>query len=45
MNGLLEWFAEQRVLLVELHATADGEPLYRSLGFAPPPNPQLAIRL
>ena len=45
MNGLLEWFAEQQVLVVELHATADGEPLYRSLGFGPPPNPQLAIRL
>ena len=45
IQGLLRWFAEQGVSVVELHATADGEPLYRSLGFGTPPNPQLVIRL
>ena len=45
MQGLLGWFAEQQISVVELHATADGEPLYRSLGFGSPPNPQLVIRL
>jgi GNAT superfamily N-acetyltransferase len=45
MHSLLAWFAEQQVAVVELHATADGEPLYRSLGFGTPLNPQLVIRL
>ncbi len=44
MQSILAWFAEQQITVVELHATADGEPLYRSLGFAAPPNPQLVIR-
>ncbi len=45
MQGILAWFAEQQISVVELHATADGEPLYRSLGFDEPPNPQLGVRL
>jgi GNAT superfamily N-acetyltransferase len=44
MHGLLAWLAERNITVVELHATPDGEPLYRSLGFAQPPNPQLVIR-
>jgi ribosomal protein S18 acetylase RimI-like enzyme len=44
LEGLLAWLAEQGVAVVELHATPDGETLYRSLGFGPPPNPQLVIR-
>jgi ribosomal protein S18 acetylase RimI-like enzyme len=31
--GLLQWFDERGVPVIELHATTDGEPLYRSLGF------------
>ncbi len=33
-QALLGWFAEQGVTRVDLHATDDAEPLYRSLGFA-----------
>jgi ribosomal protein S18 acetylase RimI-like enzyme len=44
MQCLLAWLAERHVTVVELHATADGEPLYRALGFTAPPNPQLVIR-
>ncbi|MFC7243878.1 GNAT family N-acetyltransferase [Catellatospora aurea] len=35
MEALLGWFAERGVSTVDLRATADGEPLYRALGFAP----------
>ncbi|WP_155372378.1 GNAT family N-acetyltransferase [Catellatospora vulcania] len=35
MEALLGWFAERGVTTVDLRATGDGEPLYRSLGFAP----------
>ena len=41
MEALLEWLVDRGVRAVELHATADGEPLYRSLGFAPASNPHL----
>ena len=34
MELLLDWCAEQAIPVVELHATALGEPLYRSLGFS-----------
>jgi ribosomal protein S18 acetylase RimI-like enzyme len=33
MAALLDWYDERQVVVVELHATTDGEPLYRSLGF------------
>lgn len=36
MSSLMAWFAEREVEVVELHATAPGEPLYRSLGFDDP---------
>ncbi|BDM70629.1 N-acetyltransferase [Streptomyces nigrescens] len=32
-EALLDWFAEQGVSRVDLHATDGAEPLYRSLGF------------
>ncbi len=33
MQGLLDWYAARGVGSLELHATPEGEPLYRSLGF------------
>jgi len=33
MRALLAWYGAAGVTVVELHATSDGEPLYRSLGF------------
>ena len=44
-GALLDWYREKRILTVELHATADGEPLYRSLGFAEGSNLALRLRL
>jgi ribosomal protein S18 acetylase RimI-like enzyme len=34
MEALLDWYDRSGVPVVELHATADGEALYRSLGFS-----------
>jgi GNAT superfamily N-acetyltransferase len=44
MRALLDWCASVGVTQVELHATADGEGLYRHLGFADGPNPHLRLR-
>jgi GNAT superfamily N-acetyltransferase len=33
-EALLEWFAEREVTRVDLHASAEAEPLYRSMGFS-----------
>jgi GNAT superfamily N-acetyltransferase len=33
LEALLAWYADNRVPVVELHATPDAEPLYRDLGF------------
>ncbi len=33
MQALLDWYGDAGITVVELHATTDGEPLYRSLGF------------
>lgn len=35
MRALLAWFEGQGVRAVDLRATPEGEPLYRSLGFTP----------
>lgn len=45
MGELLQWYREQKVLNVELHATADGERVYRALGFDEGPHPALRLRL
>ncbi|NLU70761.1 GNAT family N-acetyltransferase [Streptomyces sp. HNM0574] len=41
MTSLLEWFEAGGVPGVELHATAQGQPLYASLGFEPGAYPGL----
>lgn len=44
-TALLDDFRQRGVLGVELHATPDGEGLYRALGFTEGPNPGLRLRL
>ena len=34
MTALLDWYARRGITAVDLRASADGEPLYASLGFA-----------
>ncbi|GLW65550.1 hypothetical protein Arub01_37940 [Actinomadura rubrobrunea] len=41
MNGLLEWFRQRDVTRVNLHASPDGAPLYRELGFVDHPHPSM----
>lgn len=45
MEALVAWCRVNDVLLVELHASPDGLPLYRSMGFDENPNPALRLRL
>jgi GNAT superfamily N-acetyltransferase len=45
MTALLEWFRSQGVRKVDLRATAEAEPLYRSLGFARVPDPAMRLLL
>ena len=33
MQALVDWYDDHGVRVIELHATTDGEPLYRELGF------------
>ncbi|MEV0399841.1 GNAT family N-acetyltransferase [Actinoallomurus sp. NPDC050550] len=42
MEGLLGWFTDREVRRVNLNASPDGEPLYRSLGFTEHPAPTLS---
>ena len=44
-EALLDWLREHGVHNVELHATPEGEPLYRSYGFDDPRYPQLRAGL
>lgn len=41
LHALLERFVADGVTRVELHATPEGEPLYRSVGFVPGRQPEL----
>jgi GNAT superfamily N-acetyltransferase len=43
LTALLDWLWAEGVSCIELHATADGNPLYRSFGFEDPPQPQLRL--
>ncbi|MET9290663.1 GNAT family N-acetyltransferase [Streptomyces sp. NPDC003077] len=44
MRDLLAWFRAREVARVDLYASAEGEPLYRALGFAEHPDPSLYWR-
>ena len=41
LTALLDEFEARGIGKVSLHATEYGEPLYRSVGFGDPPNPEL----
>ncbi|MEU0284537.1 GNAT family N-acetyltransferase [Streptomyces sp. NPDC052492] len=45
MDALLEWFRERGAVRVRLTASPEAEPMYRSLGFVPKPDPLLELRL
>ncbi|WP_184967746.1 GNAT family N-acetyltransferase [Nonomuraea endophytica] len=36
MDALMSWYRDNDITRVDLHATSDGEPLYRSMGFTQP---------
>ena len=40
MTALLDWYRNHGLTTVDLRASPDGEPLYRSLGFVRTPDPQ-----
>ncbi|MFF8590371.1 GNAT family N-acetyltransferase [Streptomyces sp. NPDC015220] len=45
VDALLEWFRERGVDRVQLTTSAEGAPLYSSLGFRPKPDPLLELWL
>ncbi|BCY13787.1 GNAT family N-acetyltransferase [Actinoplanes sp. L3-i22] len=45
MTALLAWFGERGVPAVDLRASAEGEPLYASLGFRRSAEPGMRLRL
>jgi GNAT superfamily N-acetyltransferase len=45
MEALLGWFRSRGVALVDLRASAEGEPLYSDLGFTRTPDPAMRLRM
>ena len=45
VTALLDWFAGRGIRTVDLRASPDGEPLYRSLGFQPTADPAMRLHL
>jgi GNAT superfamily N-acetyltransferase len=45
MTALLDWFREQGVRKTDLRASAEGEPLYSSLGFVRTADPAMRLHL
>jgi hypothetical protein len=44
MQALLDWFAGNGISAIELRASAEGEPLYASLGFVRTSDPSMRFR-
>ncbi|MEV4482202.1 GNAT family N-acetyltransferase [Micromonospora coxensis] len=45
LTALLDWYRDRGVRKIDLRASAEGEPLYRSLGFADVSGPTLRLSL
>jgi GNAT superfamily N-acetyltransferase len=45
MQRLLAWYQQRGIIKVDLRASAQGEPLYRSLGFVRTPDPAMRLTL
>lgn len=45
VSALLDWYRERDVGKIDLHASVDGEPLYRSLGFIRTPDPAMRLSM
>lgn len=45
VDALLAWFGAQGVVTVDLHASPEGDPVYRARGFTPGDYPGLRLRI
>jgi len=45
VTALLDWYRNHGITTVDLRASPDGEPLYRSLGFVRTPDPAMRLHL